>query len=251
VLHQGSPISSPTEGCNADARPARSRTGLDAVTPYPACAADPTPAARAVAAERARSSPSPRSPGAFDTTFNGGGDAFVTKLNAAGTALVYSTFLGGSANDAGFGIAVDAAGRAYVTGSTFSPDFPTTPGAPGTTFSGGQLDAFVTSLNAAGTALAYSTFLGGSGNDQGIGIAVDAASNAYVTGFTSSADFPTIPGAFDTTFNGGDDAFVTKLTQNPTTKQQCKHGGFQQFGFKNQGQCIRFVQTGKDSRIGE
>ena len=85
----------------------------------------------------------------------------MTKLNAAGTALVYSTYLGGSGDDFGTGIAVDAAGNAYVTGLHPSGNFPTTPGAFQTTFGGGP-DAFVTKLNTAGTALVYSTYLGGS-----------------------------------------------------------------------------------------
>jgi hypothetical protein len=149
-------------------------------------------------------------PGAFDTTFNGGfQDAFVTKLNGRGSALVYSTFLGGTSSDDGRGIAVRG-GRAYVTGFTESADFPTTPGAFDTTFNGVR-DAFVTKLNARGSALVYSTFLGGTSSDDGRGIAVDGRGRAYVTGDTSSADFPTTPGAFDTTRTGEQDAFVTKL----------------------------------------
>jgi len=153
----------------------------------------------------------PTTPGAFDTTFNGGvSDAFVTNLNAAGTGLLYSTFLGGSDFDYGAGIAVDVAGSAYVTGETRSADFSTTPSSFDTTLSGFS-DSFVTKLDAAGTALLYSTYLGGSSSDPGAGIAVDATGNAYVTGFTTSADFPTTLGAFDRTHNGGSDAFVTKL----------------------------------------
>ena len=111
-------------------------------------------------------------------------DAFVTKLNAAGTALVYSTYLGGSGDDGGLGIAVDQAGNAYVTGlPTPGSGFPGTAGSLiQSTYGGGTDDAFVTKLNAAGTALVYSTYLGGSGDDDGNGIAVDAAGNAYVTG---------------------------------------------------------------------
>jgi hypothetical protein len=157
----------------------------------------------------------PTTPGAFQTAFGGAADAFVTKLNATGTALVYSTYLGGSNIDAGLGIAVDSAGNAYVTGFTGSFNFPTTPGAFQTA-SGGGCDAFVTKLNATGTALAYSTYLGGGGSDEGCGIAVDSAGNAYVTGFTYSTNFPTTPGAFQTASGGAADAFVTKVNATGT-----------------------------------
>jgi hypothetical protein len=164
----------------------------------------------------------PTTAGAFQTTFGGGpfngGDAFVTKLNATGSALVYSTYLGGSGGDSGRGIAVDTAGNAYVTGYTASTNFPTTAGAFQTTRGGFLMDAFVTKLNPTGSALVYSTLLGGSDLDSGEGIVVDAAGNAYVAGGTSSTDFPTTAGAFQTTFGGGanqgGDAFVTEL--NPT-----------------------------------
>jgi hypothetical protein len=157
----------------------------------------------------------PTTAGALDTSYNGGTDAFVTKLNASGSVLTYSTFLGGSATDLSAGIAVDAAGSAYLTGLTSLPaDFPTTAGALDTTHNGG-FDAFVTKLNASGSALVYSTYLGGSGSDLGLGIAVDAAGNAYLTGETNSADFPTTSGALDTTHNGGNDTFVTKLDLVP------------------------------------
>jgi hypothetical protein len=158
----------------------------------------------------------PITPGAFQTTLGGFGDAFVSKLNAAGSALVYSTYLGGSDNDAGYGIAVDASGHAYVTGTTLSSNFPTTLGALQTTFGGGSVpgqgDAFVSKLNAAGSALVYSTYLGGSSDESGHSIAVDASGSAYVTGFTTSSNFPITPGAFQTTLGGaGEDAFVSKL----------------------------------------
>jgi hypothetical protein len=163
----------------------------------------------------------PTTMGAFQTTLGGGFDAFVTKLNPTGSALVYSTYLGGSDFDFGIGIAVDTAGNAYVTGRTDCGNvsnlcnFPTTVGAFQTTFGGGFTDAFVTTLNPTGSALVYSTYLGGSGEDLGIGIAVNTAGNAYVTGETSSSNFPTTVGAFQTTFGGGStDAFVTTL--NPT-----------------------------------
>jgi hypothetical protein len=160
---------------------------------------------------RTHSADFPTTPGAFDITDNGGGDAFVAKLSATGSAPLYSTYLGGSSFDEGFRIAVDSTGSAYATGVTCSGNFPTTFGAFDTT-ANGSCDAYVTKLNAAGSApLLYSTYLGGGGTDVGYGIAVDSAGSAYVTGYTFSGDFPTTALAFDTTFNGISDAFVTKL----------------------------------------
>jgi uncharacterized repeat protein (TIGR01451 family) len=148
----------------------------------------------------------------FQATYHGGqGDAFVTKLTPDGSALVYSTYLGGSGDDFGNGIALDGEGSAYITGATKSADFPTQ-SAYQTTYQGGTWDAFVTKLSPAGNAPAYSTYLGGSGNDYGLGIAVDTAGSAYVAGYTTSPNFPTqFP--YQATYQGGDyDAFVTKLT---------------------------------------
>jgi hypothetical protein len=151
----------------------------------------------------------------------GGFDAFVTKLNAAGTALVYSTYLGGTGGDEANGIAIDQAGQAYVTGDTFSTDFPGSAGSLiQNTYGGGSRDAFVTKLNATGTALVYSTYLGGSGVDQGNGIAVDPAGNAYVTGETDTpgSGFPGTAGSLIQSTNAdGSDAFVTKLNATGTT----------------------------------
>src|SRR5256712_1884324 len=141
----------------------------------------------------------------------GGNDAFVAKLNAAGSALVYSTYLGGSGNDEGSGIAVDAIGSAYVTGSTASANFPATLCGEFPCAQGGGIDTFVTKLGPNGSALVFSRFLGGSGSAEARGIAVDAAGNAYVTGFTTSADFgPVSP--FQATLAGTEDAFVAKLS---------------------------------------
>ena len=132
----------------------------------------------------------PVTPGAFQAKNSGGTDAFVTKLNATGTDLLYSTYLGGGTqSDRGFGIDVDAAGNAYVTGQTQSAAFPVTAGAFDVSYNGGE-DAFVTKLNATGTALVYSTFLGGNLQDAGRSIALDSGNNAYVTGQTRAANFP-------------------------------------------------------------
>ncbi len=141
-------------------------------------------------------------------TYAGSWDVFVTKINAEGNALVYSTYLGGRWDDDGYGIAVDAAGNAYVTGHTYSTDFPTASPIYGT--STGYYDAFVTKINAEGNALTYSTYLGGSWDDDGRGIAVDTAGNAYITGRTYSTDFPTASPIYGT-FAGFIDVFVTKI----------------------------------------
>jgi len=125
--------------------------------------------------------------------------------------LFYSTYVGGGGHDQGSGIAVDMAGNAYVTGVTFSTNFPITAGAFQTTSGGGAFDAFVTKLNPTGSGLVYSTYLGGNSDEGGLGIAIDAAGNAYMTGVTRSTDFPTTPGAFQPAFAGQVDAFVTKL----------------------------------------
>jgi hypothetical protein len=146
------------------------------------------------------------------STLSGFMDAFVTKLNPTGSALIYSTYLGGSASEDGAGIAVDSTGNAYVTGYTGSTDFPTVNPVQGSSGSAG--DAFVTKLSPAGTALVYSTRLGGNGVESGHGIAVDLAGNAYVTGETFSKCFPTTIGAFDTRLGIGEsDAFITKISE--------------------------------------
>lgn len=152
----------------------------------------------------------PTTPGAFQTVNAGGTDAFVTELSVAGDALAYSTYLGGAANEFGFDIALDTAGNASVVGPTDSTDFPTTPDALQSA-NEGFTDVFITTLNATGTALVFSTYLGGSGVDSGLSLWVDAAGSIYVTGGTSSVDFPTTPGAFQTAFAGSSDAFVTKI----------------------------------------
>ncbi|MFX0064876.1 MAG: SBBP repeat-containing protein, partial [Candidatus Hermodarchaeota archaeon] len=150
----------------------------------------------------------PTTPGAMNETHNGDYDVFVCKLSADGFSLVYSTFLGGSEYDSGCALAVDSVNNVYVTGTTGSTDFPTTPGAYSGTYS--NEGVFVSKLSANGSSLLYSTVLGG---DVGFALALDSANNAYVTGYTYS-NFPTTPGANDTTHNGGPDVFVCKLSAN-------------------------------------
>ncbi|MFX0061787.1 MAG: SBBP repeat-containing protein [Candidatus Hermodarchaeota archaeon] len=157
----------------------------------------------------------PTTPGTINETLNGGVDTFVCKLSADGASLVYSTFLGGGGEDRGEAIAVDSAGNAYVTGRTWnaSTKFPTTAGAFNETHSG-LFDVFVCKLSADGASLLYSTFLGGTGDDEGYGLALDSAGNAYVTGTTENdtIDFPTTAGAFNETHSGVRDVFICKLS---------------------------------------
>jgi hypothetical protein len=136
-------------------------------------------------------------------------DVFVTKVSGAGNSLVYSTFVGGSGSDIGSGIAVDGSGSAYVTGISYSTDFPTL-----NPFQTDQasIDAFVTKLSSAGNNLVYSTYLGGNADDHCHGIAVDGSGAAYVTGYTTSTDFPTL-NPFQTD-RASTDAFVTKLSNS-------------------------------------
>jgi hypothetical protein len=154
-----------------------------------------------------RSADYPVTPGAFQALPNGSDDVFVTRLSADGSALVYSTFIGGTGSDVGEDVAVDGA-HAFVTGETESPDFPTTPDSFDPSYNGSE-DAFVLKLDASGSDLVYSTFLGGTGQDQARGIAVTGG-QAYVVGETFSVDFP-LSGEAPQGNHGGEDAFVTNV----------------------------------------
>jgi hypothetical protein len=149
----------------------------------------------------------PSSPGAFDPTGDGSGDGFVSKFDADGS-LVYSTFIGGSASENATGLAVDAAGSAYVTGWTDSTDFPATPGALDTSLGTSQ-DGFVTKLTSDGSALVYSTYLGGFGGTAPADVALGVDGTAFVAGTTHG--FPTTSGAFDERLDGFVDGFVARL----------------------------------------
>ena len=155
----------------------------------------------------------PTTVGSFATTYRGGDfDGVVVKLNGQGNGLVYSGYLGGEENDSVEGVTVDATGRAYVTGGTKSTGFPTSIGAYQPTRAG-DTDAFLTQINATGSALLYSSCLGGFGTDRGSGVVIDGSGNAYISGFTSSSDFPT-DNAFQSSFGGSFDAFLAKFDTN-------------------------------------
>ena len=153
----------------------------------------------------------PRSAGTLPR--GGGTDAYVAKFDATGRDLIYLTYLGGRSDDRAFGVAVDTAGCAYITGWTHSPGFPVA-AATQWQMSGGR-DAFIAKLNASGNALLYSTFLGGSGYESGNSIAVDGTGAAYVAGETTSPDFP-VRNARQASLRGGHDAFVARLNPDGT-----------------------------------
>jgi hypothetical protein len=179
-------------------------------------------------------------------------DAFVAKVNASGTALVYCGYIGGSSSDIGYGIAVDNLGNAYITGDTSSTEatFPVVLG-PDLTSNDGPPDAFVAKVNASGTSLVYCGYIGGSGMDTGCSIAVDGSGNAYVTGYTDSPEwqFPVVVGP-DLTLNGsgGLNVFVAKVNDKGTGLDYCGYiGSGQGFGIAVDGSGNAYVtgQTGE------
>ncbi len=160
----------------------------------------------------------PNTTGANDTTYNNGYDIFVFKMNPSGSSLVYSTFIGGTADDLGYDIALDLSKNVYVTGRTKSSDFPFTSGANDTSYNGGTIgDAIVFKLNQSGSKLSYSTFIGSGADDEGNGITVDINGNAYITGYTTSNTFPTTPGSWNESNSGSADAFILKLDASGST----------------------------------
>ncbi len=154
----------------------------------------------------------PVTPGSFDTVYNGSGDAFALKLNASGTGIVYSTFIGGLDIEFGQAIAVDSSGCSFIYGQTRSSNFPVTPGSFDPT-PNGETDAFVCRINPQGSVLLYSTYVGGSQDERpaSAAIAVDSAGSAYVTGDTDSPDFPTTPGSLHETIVKAPGSFAAKI----------------------------------------
>ena len=167
----------------------------------------------------------PTTAGAFDETHNGEFDMFLSVLDPAGATLLYSTYLGGAARDNRPCIALDGAGDVYLAGITQSPSMPTTPGAFDATYNGG-IDVYIAKLRPAGNGAAdllYASFLGGQSDDNSPSMTIDDAGVVHIVGETESEDFPTTPGAFSNTHNGGatrgddqgDDLFVVKFDPNP------------------------------------
>ncbi len=168
----------------------------------------------------------PTTAGAFRRTDSGGDDTFVAKVNPTGSALVYSTYVGGTQEEFPTKIAVDLSGNAIVYGNTSSADFPTTPGVFDTT-QNGAFDGFLFKLNPAGAALVYSTLFGGSGFDSSGGMALDSGGNIYLSGTTASPDFPTTAGSLQPVCTGSD-GFLTKFNPTATTLiySTCLSGAF-------------------------
>lgn len=151
----------------------------------------------------------PATPGAWQSVSGGNEDAFAARLDPDGN-LVYASYIGGTEDDSANGIALDPNGNAYVAGYTASSGFPTTVGAPQAVHRGGQFDAFIVKLNPAGSAAAYSTLLGGTGNDQALAIATGAGGNACIAGYSDSTDLP-VQGAFQASSSGQGDGIVACL----------------------------------------
>jgi hypothetical protein len=171
---------------------------------------------RAFIAGYTGSSDFPTTSGAFCETLHGSSyDGFVALLNAQGSSLVYASFLGGASQDRCYAVDVDSSGQAYVTGYTYSNDFPTTSGVIDDSSNGGN-DPFITVFNSTGSDLVYSSYLGGSCDDTGYGIVVDASGKAYISGTTCSSNLSTTAGAFQTVYGGSRDAFVVAVNSSGT-----------------------------------
>lgn len=187
----------------------------------------------------------PTTPNAFDNSYNGNGDIVITRLNAAGSALIGSTYMGGTGPDginittSGVGnslrqnygddargeVILDDLGNCYIASCTQSPDFPASGSAMQNTFGGGLQDGCVFKLNAALSVLNWATYIGGNGDDACYGLKVDTSNNVYTTGGTTSTNFPTTPGAFQTTYGGGTDGFISRISSNGSALIQSTYIG--------------------------
>jgi len=153
----------------------------------------------------------PLTGGAWQRTLSGGRDAFVAKLNPAGSSLIFSTFLGGAGNDAAYAVAADGSGKVYVAGDTYSTNFPVLAGYRSS--NAGRQDAFVAKLNGSSSALVWSTYLGGSGDDSAAALALDASGAVWVAGATGSTNFPTAS-PLKSSLGGAQDAFLARLSSD-------------------------------------
>ena len=174
---------------------------------------------------------------------NGGN--FVSKLNGELTTLLASTFLGGSSSDYAnsTATAIDSSGNVYVTGYTYSSDFPTSTNAYDTSYNNSG-DAFISKLNSNLTSLLASTFLGGSSSDSGNSIAIDSDGNIYITGKTTSSNFPMTTSAYDVSYNGGGDAFISKLNGELTSLLASTYLGGTDFYYDDYGHSITIDSSG-------
>ena len=161
----------------------------------------------------ALSSAYPTTPGVYDTTYNGNQDVIVSKINSSLTTILASTFIGGTNNDIGKFVVIDADGNIFITGDTSSSGFPTTSGAYDTTYNG-NTDVFVLKMNNSLNSIIASTLIGGAYSDEDIMTFIDNAGHIVTSGLTYSSDYPTSSGAYDTSYNGGGDIFITKLNSN-------------------------------------
>ncbi len=168
--------------------------------------------------------------GALQGSLAGGSDIFVAKINAAGSALVYATYFGGNNEDTAWGIDVDSSGNVFLTGETSSTDFPTVGPIQG--INGGGTDVFVTKINAAGSVIDYSTYLGSTASDSGRDIAVDSSGNAYITGGTNSISYPTV-NPIQATRSGSYDAFVSKINPSGSALIYSTYVGGESLDFAN------------------
>jgi hypothetical protein len=157
----------------------------------------------------------------YQSSNAGGSDAFVAKFNSSASSVSWATYLGGSAGDSASGVAVGADGKVYVTGTTSSTNFPTASATQSS--SGGGSDAFVSQLSSSGSTLPFSTYLGGSADEQGNAIAVDAGLNIYITGTTASTDFPTV-NAYQSANAGNTDAFIVMIYGPPPVAADDSYG---------------------------
>jgi hypothetical protein len=172
-------------------------------------------------------------------SFGNWNDVYVTKINPDGTSLIYSTYIGGNESENANDAVLDDDGNVFITGTTFSLNYPVTQGSIKQTLSGNR-DAFVTKLNADGSALIYSTYLGGNNLDDGNAIAIDPDGNAYVTGLTLASDFPVTSNAFEQDYIGNSDAFLSKINAAGT---QLVYSTYLGAGGDDKGRCV-FVKNG-------